>query len=190
MFLLFTVFLTLSCGNDDMQGEGSGDDPLSVEKGRQMQVAELYGNQIEPSQSRHIELMDILMTEIENFTENPMDTSLSEVKNAWQNAFLQWDAMEIYNLGTIQNSFIHTRIHFWPVSVSVIENAIKAEETIDNSFITGSGANAKGYAAIEYLLYHTTGDSVVSEFSSDANSSRRSQYLLSLIHISEPTRPY
>jgi len=29
-------------------------------------------------------------------------------------------------------------------------------------------------------LYHTTGDSVVSEFSSDANSSRRSQYLVAL----------
>ncbi|TLP81880.1 imelysin family protein [Maribacter sp. ACAM166] len=181
-YLLFSflMLITFSCGNDDMGGE-TDEDIISVEEGRRMQVAELYDSQITILQQKHIDLLEIFVDESENFASAPSAASLALVQQTWKNAFLHWKSAEIYNLGAIQSSFIHTRIHQWPVNTRIIEANISGAQSIDNKYISSTGANVKGYGAIEYLLFHDTDAAVLLEFTTSENKERRLQYVVSLV---------
>lgn len=180
LFFSFLMIITLSCGNDDTE-EGIEDPIISVEEGRQLQVANLYDNQIVILQQEHINLLDVLIIENENFITTPTQASLVTLQEAWKNSFLHWKAAEIYNLGAIQSSFIHTRIHQWPVNTAAIDENIMSDTFIDSDYISTTGANVKGYGAIEYLLFNDIEGNILLEFTSSVNSERRLQYLTALI---------
>lgn len=176
----FSMLLTFSCGNDDTE-EKMVDNTISVEEGRRIQVANLYDNNIVILQQQHIDLLDILMAESEHFISNPTRSSLSNLKEVWRSAFLHWKTAEIYSLGAIQSSFIHTRIHQWPVNFDAIETNIINEVVINEDFVSSTGANVKGYGALEYLLFHSAEAAILSEFTTAENADRRLQYLKSLV---------
>lgn len=179
VLISFLMLILLSCGNDDMGGE-IDEDIISVEEGRRMQIAVLYDKQITTLQQKHSDLLEILVTESENFASAPSQASLVILQQAWKNAFLQWKSAEIYNL-SIQASFIHTRIHQWPVNTRIIEVNISGTQSIDTDYISSTGANLKGYGAIEYLLFHDTDAAVLLEFTTAENAERRLQYIIALV---------
>ncbi|MFS4467347.1 imelysin family protein [Maribacter sp. 2210JD10-5] len=173
------VLLIISCGNDDVQGT-ENEAKITVAEGRAMQVSDLYDNQIKMLQTVHVELVGKLVVGTEEFIENPSEQTLINIKNIWENSFLHWKKAEIYNLGVVQNSFIHTRIHQWPINTCVIERNIESTDFIDSEYIAKNGANSKGYGAIEYMIYRGSTDMVLSEFISLPNYERRGEYLLAL----------
>ncbi|WP_299798992.1 imelysin family protein [uncultured Maribacter sp.] len=180
--ILFIAFLLLvfSCGNDDSEDNVSIPE-VSTEDGRRMQVSDLYDFQIKVNQTAHLALLDGLVSASHDFSSNPTEVELLALQNAWKTSFLNWKSNEVFNLGIIQSSFIHTRINQWPINFEAIEENILVEETLDNDFVSSKGANTKGYNAIEYLLFHDTSNIVLIELTTANNAEKRMQYLLALI---------
>ncbi|WP_289038408.1 imelysin family protein [uncultured Zobellia sp.] len=169
--------LNISCGSDDNQAE---EKMTSVEEGRRLQIENLYDAQIEPFQVSHIALTETLMEAAKAFRELPTETSLVDLKNSWSQAFMLWEQGEIYNIGVVRNSFVHSQIHEWPVNVEVIEENIAGETSIDEAYIASLGASSKGYGAMEYLLFHASETEILSEMSSEENADSRLDYLVAL----------
>ncbi|WP_405411955.1 imelysin family protein [Maribacter sp. Asnod1-A12] len=180
--ILFIAFLLLvfSCGNDDSD-EAISISEVTVEEGRLMQVSDLYDFQIKVNQSAHLEVLGSLVSASLDFSANPAEVELLALQKAWKASFLNWKSNEVFNLGAIQNSFIHTRINQWPTNFEAIEDNILEEETLNNAFVSSTGANTKGYSAIEYLLFHDSAELVLAELTTDVNAEKRMQYLLALI---------
>ncbi|WP_036150507.1 imelysin family protein [Maribacter forsetii] len=179
LYVVVVLFI-ISCGNDDGV---TIDEPalLPVEEGRSLQVSNLYDYQIEVNQAAHVAVLNNLVTQSLAFEANITETELVALQNAWKTAFLNWKSNEVFNLGAIQSSFIHTRINQWPTNDEALEENIAGEETLNSDFVSSVGANTKGYSAIEYLLFHDTNAVVLAELTTAEHAERRMQYLLALI---------
>ncbi|MEP2240469.1 MAG: imelysin family protein [Maribacter sp.] len=174
------VAFAFSCGNDDSV---TNEEPqsLPVEEGRSQQISDVYDYQIKVNQAAHVAVLNNLVTQSLVFEETATETELLALQDAWKTAFLNWKGNEVFNLGAIQSSFIHTRINQWPTNYEALEENIASEETLNNDFVSSVGANTKGYSAIEYLLFHETNAVILTELTTGENAERRMQYLLALI---------
>ena len=171
-------FLVLSCQSDDDKTDTEDDN--SIEAGREQEINTLFDSQIDPLQSSHVSLTADLNTQAAVFTSSPSETNLNSLKAAWKEAFLKFKEVEIYNLGDIQSSFIHVRMDQWPINAELIEQNIAGTQTIDENYIASKGASSKGYAAIEYLLFHEDSSIILDEFTTSVNNENRKNYLTSL----------
>lgn len=178
---VFLLLLGISCesGDEDSSIDNGGNE-ASVEEGRQLQITALYNNQIVPQQEQHIALTTALHESAKAFNSNPNANTLSALKTAWENAFLQWKQMEYYNIGIVKSSFIHAAIHQWPVDEDRIEEHIEEDTTINNDYINSKGTSSKGYGAIEYLLYRDNEAETLLDFTSNANAEKRMDFLVAL----------
>lgn len=174
------ILLAFSCGNDDSV---TNEEPtlLPVEEGRSQQITALYDYQIKVNQAAHVAVLNNLVTQSLAFEANASESELVALQEAWKTAFLNWKSNEVFNLGAIQSSFIHTRINQWPTNFEALEENIAGEETLNSAFVSSVGANTKGYSAIEYLLFHDTNANILTELTTAEHAERRMQYLLALI---------
>ncbi|MEM7382136.1 MAG: imelysin family protein, partial [Bacteroidota bacterium] len=152
----------------------------AVEEGRAQQIETLFDSQISPQQVNHRGLVSTLKIRADEFIADPNANTLSALKQAWSEAFLLWKEMEIYNIGIIQSSFAHSKIHQWPVNTEFIEENITDETTIDNAFVNSIGASSKGYGAIEYLIFSAAEDEILLAFTSGDKFEVRGEYLVAL----------
>lgn len=119
----------------------------------------------------------LLNEKIIAFNNSPTISNLLETQNAWKNAFLKWKEIEVFNITPIQNTFLNSRMHTWPVNDTEIENRI-ITATIQNSLdVNGIGATIKGYGTIEYLLFHSTDSIIIEEFTITQNITERKNFL-------------
>ncbi|MAZ25872.1 MAG: hypothetical protein CL868_02185 [Cytophagaceae bacterium] len=176
----FFATAILSCSSNDDDGSGEEQQTASVEAGRQKQVDAFYDSQISMQQEQHVALTAELHVRAQAFQNAPTQQNLTALKAAWKSAFLQWKEMEFYKIGIIESSFIHTRIHQWPVNTAFIEDKIATDLAIDNTYINGLGASSKGYGAVEYLLYNGDDAAVLEDFTLSENNSKRMDYLVAL----------
>jgi predicted lipoprotein len=171
--LLILTFLN-SCENDD------GITSLEIEEARRQQVSNFYDGYIIPQNSVHLSDTQDLYERALTFQETPSQETLEGLKESWRIGYSTWKKIEPFNIGIIQESFIHSSIHTWPASETQIENSIESTETIDASYISTIGAQRKGYAAIEYLLFDKNESITIENFTSNTYAIRRGDYLVAL----------
>lgn len=182
---VFLFLLGVSCDPDDNDKKESNEkdsiNETTIEEGRLLQITALYDNEIVPQQAEHIALTTALHESATAFSSDANASTLSALKTAWENAFLQWKQMEYYNMGIIKSSSIHARIHEWPpVDEGRIEAYIAEGTTINNAYINSKGTSTKGYGAIEYLLYQDDEAETLLDFTSNANAEKRMAFLVAL----------
>ncbi|MDB2606309.1 imelysin family protein [Zobellia sp.] len=172
------LVLTISCGSDD--SDVVVEDETSVEEGRSLQIENLYDSQVAPLQVEHISATRTLVEAAIAFEEQPSEATLVTLKETWLEAFMLWEEMEIYNIGVIRSSFIHSQIHEWPANIDYIEESVSGDETIDEAYIISSGSSSKGYGAIEYLLFNATDAEVLTAMTTGDNAQNRLDYLVAV----------
>lgn len=181
-FRIFTVAALLvsavivSCKSDD----DTTMPVMDLENARKLHIENLYDNSIEPKLGTHKNTTISLFNAAEAFVASPETNTLNSVKEAWKTSFLLWKTMEDKNIGPIQSSFIHTRIHQWPVTTVSIENIIPSQASFNSAAINLIGANNKGYGAIEYLLFENDTAETIAQFTTEENSENRKSFLVAL----------
>lgn len=178
VFALIAVFFlgVISCSSDDDGNNGKTD----IEKGRQKQVVNTYDHDIMPIQNEQVATVQGLMEKAAAFSNNTSNATLGDLKTAWVAAFKVWQKNEIYNIGKIEDSFLQIGINQFPINPALIENNINGSVDIDNSYIASLGTPAKGFAALEYLLFDEDEASTLANFSTEGNATRRLQYVVAL----------
>ncbi|MCB9195130.1 MAG: imelysin family protein [Flavobacteriales bacterium] len=119
---------------------------------------------------------------IQNFCSTPNLSNLDILQADWVETSITLEKCLIFNVGTIQDSYVFNKMESRPVNSSFIEFYISDTVSISNSFIESIGSSSKGLSAIEYLIYNELDDEqiVIDSFSLSSYSARRIEYLSSL----------
>jgi uncharacterized protein len=170
--LLLCCFVLVSCKKKN---------DTKVDFDRKSMLTNIGNTIIVPSYLTFKTKTEELVIAVEAFNTSPNNTSLSNLQNSWKEAATSWKACETYTFAYAENNTIASKIDSWPTNTSVIESEINGSSTISEAYIGSTGTTRKGFPAIEYLIFNTSGNSVIIDnFTTQPNFSRRAQYLQAL----------
>lgn len=170
------VLFSVSCDQGDIS-----EDEQEIQYQRQSQLTNVYTNGIAVLNRQFIEETSSLNQVANTFSQSLSIANFETVQTQWKEVLTVWKNMELYNVGDIENSFIHFEINRWPSNTQNIEGLIEGETTINETFITGNGSSTKGISAIEYLLFsQSTNTETLVTFTTASNAQRRVTYLVAL----------
>ena len=178
--LSFALISLLSCHLISCQEDDKNDELPREAFDRKMVLQDLYDAVILPDHLIMLEATLSLEESILDFESEPSSESLQAVKEKWNDTAVSWKYCALYNLGDIEDSFIHLKIHVWPAQQDFIENFIEIEEEITPEFISGIGSSSKGLSALEYLFFFSDEPSTLANFTSSSNGESRMNYAKAL----------
>ncbi|MCX6183028.1 MAG: imelysin family protein [Bacteroidetes bacterium] len=136
---------------------------------------------IKPLHQRFVQECGELVTAAQNFSTQNDSANLSAYQFQWKETRHWWKQCEAYILGVPAEIYINFKIDKWPTNQTFIDNNINGISTLNEAFVESQGSTAKGFPAIEYLVFNTNGDSLVlKNFTTDINATRRMDYLIAL----------
>ena len=118
----------------------------------------------------------------DRFVRAPTAATLGEVQDRWRRAAVAWKRCALFEIGPVQDAFIHYSIYKRPTNVEFVEGYLSGDQVLDADFVETLGSTAKGLPAIEYLVFDAADDDarVLALFQDGSKSVRRRQYLQAL----------
>ncbi len=88
--------------------------------------------------------------------ETPTDTSLAELKEAWETSQRHLKRQEVFAFGpyTEEPERFRAELDFWPVRPDSIEEILAGENDVSAENVAGFGGPGKGLPAAEYLIWN------------------------------------
>jgi len=96
----------------------------------------------------------ILNESIINLSNELTLTNLTIAKEAWLTSAKAYSKTEIFNIGDVENSYIHFGIYGWGALINSIETTISDDESLEGFDLNTLPTNSRGFTAIEYLLFN------------------------------------
>tara|TARA_R110001606_G_scaffold399262_1_gene582914 strand:- start:55739 stop:56806 length:1068 start_codon:yes stop_codon:yes gene_type:complete len=100
---------------------------------------------------------EMLQQRARTYCQAPGEHNVETVRDAWLNAFLDWQQVRFVDFGPIEQDNIAWQLQFWPDSKNLIarktDNWLMGAQPIDAPSIAADSVAAKGFPALEYLLF-------------------------------------
>jgi len=111
----------------------------------------------------------------EAVSSDPTAESLGAAQDAWRSARAPWRSSDAFAFGPVETDGLGAAIDWWPAKPDTIEEKIAAGGAIDAAYIESLGTSAKGFMALEYLLFDSTNgdDAVLASLTGDPAAARR-----------------
>jgi predicted lipoprotein len=118
----------------------------------------------------------------ERFRASPTDEALEAVRAAWREARSAWSRCQAHRVGPEVDLLLDSKIDTFPVNAERVEAAISAAGPLDAAAVERLGGNAKGFFALELLLFAAPGegDTPMRLASGDAAAARRRVMIVAL----------
>ncbi|CAM1333346.1 imelysin family protein [Tenacibaculum aestuariivivum] len=174
ILIINTISIFISC-NDT----GITENEYQIEYYRATQFKNIYENEIIILANKFVSQTTTFKQQINSFKQTPLLENLIATQNSWKSVMNTWKQLELYNLGAIENSFIHFEINRWKTNTNLINSYIEGTDDINEAYINSKGSSAKGLAALEYLLFSSNNTQEVLNTLTN-NNIRRLSYLLAL----------
>ena len=155
----------------------AGEDQATADARREL-LTNYATNIVAPDLQQFQDDADSLQAAVTAYAATPDPTTLLAAQEAWTTAMLQWQRLELMQLGPLAPASMATagesyrdRIYSWPLTNSCRVD----QETAENNFgdpevLLTEGVNGRGLDALEYLLFvETTENSCVAN--ADLNTS-------------------
>ena len=141
---------------------------------RKEMLANIGNNIIVPEYAAMAENVNDLQIAANTFTVNPAQNTLEALQNEFKEAYLQWQRVSVYEFGPAEQVVLRSNMNIFPTDTAKIENNITS-----GSYDLGTASNltAKGFPALDYLLFSGSQTEIINEFSSTA----RQTYLKDII---------
>ncbi|WP_369048230.1 imelysin family protein [Tenacibaculum sp. UWU-22] len=93
------------------------------------------------------------------------DTALKEAQDAWRKMRVYWENSEAVLFGPAgdEGLGVDGNTDAWPIDLAFVNNVLGGSDQITINFIAQQDANAKGYHALEYLLWGIEGNKKASD---------------------------
>jgi predicted lipoprotein len=136
-------------------------------------------NIILPSYQNYAIAVNSLDSSITDFNQDPTGTKLLNVQALLKSAYIAWQSVSEYNgFGPASiNIPPVSGLNLFPASTTVINNNINAIGTSTININSFANQTAKGFPALDYLLFGTDNVTLLTDFTTDANAANRKQYL-------------
>jgi predicted lipoprotein len=163
-----------SCSDDDSVSESTDD------FNRQAMLINWADDIIIPSYQAFSSDVDALKAAVETFESQPNEANLNRVRQEWEQAYIAWQNISMFNIGPAETAFMRSFINTYPANVNKIDTNIST----GNYALQSVNANdEQGLPALDYLLFGLAeSDSQILEFyTSNVNSSNYINYLTDLV---------
>ncbi len=157
IFLVFGSVLFFSCKNDDENG--GGNDPCSNNFDQAAMFQNVADNLILPAYQDLKTKVDALEAQTQQFLTLTNENELTELRAAFQSAYLSWQTAAQYEFGPAEEVFLRNSVNNFPVNVSQVEFNIENET---NNFDQPDTYD-QGFPALDYLLFGVAGSDDLAE---------------------------
>jgi predicted lipoprotein len=170
--LLFILTGCSSSKKDDLKPEHGFD--------RKAMLTNFADNIIKPSYDSFKQSFDLMKTKSEDFLNAPSVTGLQEFRSAWKDAYIEWQKVELFEVGPAEEEMLRTHFNIYPF------NAAKAESNITSGVYNLDEAgqiSAQGFPAIDYFLNGTGEDdaAILAWFNDPTKGANRKKYLRDVV---------
>lgn len=142
--LLFVAFV-VGCSDDSSEDNSSTDN-----FDRQEMLVNWADNLIIPSYTSFQGEVEVLKNASETFTENPTQEHLEALRAVYQEAYLAFQHVSMYEIGPAETINYRGFINTYPTDAEGIENTIASDSY---NLELPSNRNIQGFPALDYLLY-------------------------------------
>ncbi len=156
---------------------GLGCGPTEIEDQRR-QLLTVWGQRFVLASYSEVETRAAdLETSAQALCQTPSAEALEAARSAWWAARAPWKRAEVFGFGPYSEEpqRFGPKMDFWPARPDTVASTLTGTDPLTPEAAADFGAPAKGFAAIEYLLYQP-GVDVLAEFA----NARRCEYLLAI----------
>jgi uncharacterized protein len=125
-------------------------------------------NIIIPRYSDFSSELDKLKLDIDNFTQNPNESTYDQVENTWLNSYKKWQHIEMFNIGKAEQIMYFKSINTYPVDEQRIKENISSQKLdLNNS----NDWSCQGLSGMDYMLHGigTSKEEVIKKYVDDSN---------------------
>lgn len=112
---------------------------------------------------------------VQDLQANPSGATLDAARQAWRDCRMPWEQSEGFLFGPVETRSIDPAIDSWPVNTVDLDAVMASSAELTVSYVDGMQGNLKGFHTIEYLLWGSTGNKSVTDF-----TAREYEYLLAV----------
>jgi Imelysin. len=174
-FSFFTLLL-IACG-----GNGSEPSPADNSKDRQVILTHLVDNMVLPSYEHFQAVFDVMVESSASFATSPDQNTLSAFREAWVNAYLEWQKVELFEFGPANKYTLRNFFNIYPTDVTgIVANMGDPAVNLD---LPASYAR-QGFPALDYLLNGVGPDdaAILAAYTTDPDAAARIAYLELIIN--------
>ena len=117
---------------------------------------------------------DVFSASVTQFTLNPDAQTLSAARVAFKSAWLSWQYCASFEFGPAEQRQLRAQLNTFPTDTSKIAANIAAEIS---DLSPANQFSAKGFPALDFLLFGTDSNAVLSRFISGVDATLRKNYL-------------
>ncbi|HAR19898.1 MAG TPA: peptidase M75, Imelysin [Cytophagales bacterium] len=114
-----------------------------------------------------------MIVKSKTFTSQPDSTSLSNFRAAWKNAYIEWQKVELFDLGPSNDVAMRLYFNIYPTDVAGIETNVASG---NSNF--GIEFNRQGFPALDYLINGMGTDAeTIDKYKTATDANKRIAYL-------------
>jgi predicted lipoprotein len=161
-----------------LSGCKSDDDPSTSDntKDRQEVLINWADNIIKPSYAGFKTKFDLLVLKADAFSVSPDNVTLSEFRTAWENAYIEWQKVELFEFGPADSQGMRSFFNIFPASTEKINTYITDPS---QSLEVADSYSSQGFPALDYMIngIGADDDAIIAAYTSDENAAKRIAYL-------------
>jgi predicted lipoprotein len=167
----FTVALLSSCSSNSNEPN-----PEDGGKDRKIILTHWVDNIIVPSYVNFRSKFDVMISKSDAFTTSPDQTSLTEFRDAWVEAYKEWQKVELFEFGPGDRYTIRNFFNIYPTDINGI--AANINDPGVNLELPTSYAR-QGFPALDYLINGVGEDdeAIIVYYTTDADAAKRLAYI-------------
>jgi predicted lipoprotein len=158
------------------KSKGNGPDNGKPDIDRKAMLTNLADNIIIPSYANFKTKFDAMLAKTDAFTTTPTTASLTELRAAWVTAYIEWQKIELIEVGPAQAQTIRSFFNIYPTNVTLINNGIASGTA--NLDLPATYAQ-QGFPALDYLLNGAAANDadIVALYTTAGDAAKRIAYL-------------
>lgn len=169
------TFLLVSCKDDDLQ------DPCSSNFDQVALFTNVADNIILPSYEKLNSKVENLSTKTQNFVDTPTENTLSELQDAFKEAYLSWQNAAQFEFGPAEDVFLRNSLNNFPANTGQIE--FNVENEVNN--FDQPDTYDQGFPALDYLLFGVAGSNdlavTLQVYTENSNKEKYKSYLNAVV---------
>lgn len=151
--ILATFGFLLLCTLGGIVWLSASDSPSSAPAGRAAILEQGIRKVAQPGIDRLVAAVAELKASARQLSETPSAEPVKACQVAWRHVHEAWKHFQPSAGACGLDATLVSEISYWPAFASSIENVVKSPRPLDPAFFEILGAGAKGFYALEYLLF-------------------------------------
>lgn len=157
---------------------GNGNDPSTADNTKDREIILTYwaDSVIIPSYENFQEPFDAMTDKANAFTGSPDQTSLQAFREAWVDAYLAWQKVELFEFGPADKYTLRNFFNIYPADVTgIITNMNNPSANLD----LPASYPTQGFPALDYLLNGVGADdaAILAAYTTDPDAEKRIAYV-------------